>query len=297
MSIVLGLDDYGRVFEGIDKYGAHLVWPLPVMTPAKFAHSADEKFEAATEKNPIYFREDSFDPVSRIRRGRFYEYAGNTSSWSVMPNANIYVSSYGSDSTGMTKLTLASYRPYRPNSDSSKSIAILGSGSAYSLWTIIGVETIGTSEELVTLKARQSMGVLPEINWSVIPENVQGPIRDKIEKLVDDYQRAGAESAVDRAREAATAILSGYLVRQGFEEASGKDLGDLVELLVNNSRKNERRIVACAAEIPQRFHSRSKHAEEQKLKGKIRPLRIQDAELAVQCVGVMLCDLGWAEWR
>jgi hypothetical protein len=29
----------------------------------------------------------------------------------------------------------------------------------------------------------------------------------------------------------------------------------------------------------------------------LRPIREQDAELAVQLVGTMLCDLGWAEWR
>lgn len=148
---------------------------------------------------------------------------------------------------------------------------------------------------LVTLKARQSLGALPEIDWGRLPDKT-GLVRGKIESLLDDLYRAGAESIVDRAREAATAILSAYLQSEGFAEASGKDLGALTDLLDKRSGKNCNRIVRCAAEIPQRLHSRGKHAEQEK-RDDLRPIREQDAELAVQCVGVMLCDLGWARWN
>jgi|ERR1035437_4133212 hypothetical protein len=89
--------------------------------------------------------------------------------------------------------------------------------------------------------------------------------------------------------------FSAYLQNEGIAEANGKDLGALIELLVKRNDKNGQRIVACAAEIPQRLHSRGKHAEQEK-HDNLRPIREQDAELAVQCIGVMLCDLGWGRW-
>lgn len=138
------------------------------------------------------------------------------------------------------------------------------------------------------------MGALPELDWNLLPDK-SGLVKGKIESLLDDVYRAGAESIVDRAREAATAILSAYLQNEGIAEANGKDLGALIELLVKRNDKNGQRIVACAAEIPQRLHSRGKHAEQEK-HDNLRPIREQDAELAVQCIGVMLCDLGWGRW-
>jgi hypothetical protein len=42
------------------------------------------------------------------------------------------------------------------------------------------------------------------------------------------------------------------------------------------------------------FHGRGKTAVQEKLA--VRPLREQDAELAVQCAGTILCEPGWADW-
>ena len=173
-------------------------------------------------------------------------------------------------------------------------LVVLGAEKSFSIWTVTNKETVHTREILVTLKARKSFGALPEINWSKFTDD-HHMVKGKIEALLDDIFRAGAESIVDRAREAATAILSAHLQSENITEASGKDLGVLIDLLEKQNGKNGQRIVRCAAEIPQRLHSRSKHAEQEKHTG-IRSVTEQDAELAVQCIGVMLCDLGWARW-
>jgi len=85
---VLGIGSHGMVFEGESDYGAHLVWPQPVMTLAKFAKETDDAIAPATneELGHCYFREDSFDPVSRIRRGRLYEWNGSSHGWCYVPN-------------------------------------------------------------------------------------------------------------------------------------------------------------------------------------------------------------------
>jgi len=162
-------------------------------------------------------------------------------------------------------------------------------------WAVVNVETIHTGEELVTLKARQSIGVLPRLRLDQVPESARSNIIEKLEALENDFQRAGVESVVDRSREAASAILSAYLQKGGDEGAKGKDLGPLVKRLSDSSSPNGNRVLACAAEIPQRLHSRAKHAEQEK-RGTIHPIREQDAELAVLCVGTMLRDMGWADW-
>lgn len=304
MSFVLGVEESrGFVFEGNNPYGAHLVWPSPVMTPAQFFDTSVNEFSGLNGGSIVeyYFREDMFDPVSRIRRGRFYKFTGTPSSWQVLPSPQVTIAGSRPSSDGLISLpSLVAYGACAVSAELktfgiAHAVVVLGKGQSSTIWSIIHIETSFTGEEMVTLKARQSLGALPIVNWSTVPVDAVASVREKLDVLEDDYLRAGVESVVDRAREAATAILSGYLQHQGVVEAKGKDLGKLIGLLAKSNGKDEQRIVTCAAEIPQRLHSRAKHAEQEGRK--TRPLREQDAELAVQCVGVMLCDLGWAAWR
>lgn len=299
MSQFFGVNNDGMVFEGPSEHGAHLIWPQPVVTLAKFAKSDVDKIIPAKsgEPNHCYFREDSFDPVSRIRRGRFYQWAGRSEhnnvyvpEGAVVPGIHTY--------SNYVRIILSTYRGFNPSTSivDNQDIVILGSSSGYSIWAIVGIETISSGEELVTLRARQSLGALPDIYWAKVPAEHRNKIEEAILALADDYRRAGSESVIDRAREAATAILSAYLQSKGIEKAKGRDIGDLVKQLVENSGQHDQRIVACSAEIAQRLHSRGKHSEKEK-RDDLRSIREQDAELAVQCVGVMLCDLRWADWK
>ncbi len=299
MSQFFGVNNDGMVFEGPSAHASHLIWPLPIVTLAKFVKSdVDEIIPAKSgEPNHCYFREDFFDPVSRIRRGRFYQWSGRSEHNKVFfPEGTVVPGMYPTSNSA--QVILNAYHRYTPSIsiEDNQDVVILGSLTGYSIWAIVGIETISTGEVLVTLRARQSLGALPDIYWAKIPAEHRSNVEEAIKTLADDYRRAGPESVVDRAREAATAILSAYLQSKGVSGAKGKDLGDLVSLLVTDASKHGQRIVACAAEIPQRLHSRGKHAEKEK-RDNLRPLREQDAELAVQSVGVMLCDLRWADWK
>lgn len=296
---LLGISSYGFVFEGDSEYGAHLVWPRPVITLAKFAKATDESLVSATENSIGHccFREDFFDPVSRIRRGRFYQSTGGTTTWQVLKPTNVVIPGINNQD-GLIGVSLRGYRTYWPSiaSDDSQDMVLLGSSSAFSVWSVVGIESISTGEELVTLKARQSLGALPDVYWAKVPADYRHKVQEAIEKLADDYRRAGPESVIDRAREAATAILGAYLQNKGDSTAKGKDLDELVKKLTASEGQHEKRIVACAAGIAQRLHSRGKHSEKEK-RDELRSIREQDAELAVQCIGVMLCDLRWADWK
>lgn len=288
------------VFEGSGTYGAHVVWPTPLLTPEKLFSdiSSETKLVPANTSSSIcaeyIFREDAFDPVTRIRRGRFYKRrpVAQPEHWTVMVSPPLAADRFLQDKRGFSFEPVASSEFVA--SGKQQLLVVLGADTAFSIWTVSNKETVHTREVLVTLKARQSFGALPEIDWNRVPDE-SGLVKGKIDCLLDDIYRAGAESVVDRSREAATAILSAHLQNEGVSEANGKDLGVLTDLLDKRAGKHSQRIVRCAAEIPQRLHSRSKHAEQEK-HDNLRPIREQDAELAVQCIGVMLCDLGWARW-
>lgn len=300
MYIGIGESDQ-LVFEGSSTYGAYVIWPRPLLTPAKFVFDVSSETQLTPAEISSFvsaeylFREDAFDPVTRIRRGRFYKrkQGAQPEHWTVMVSPPLAAD------TLLLQKRAVTFEPLIPSELDVRSnqqlLVILGAERSFNIWTVANKEAIHTREVLVTLKSRKSFGVLPEIDLSKLTDE-NHMVRGKIEALLDDVFRAGAESIVDRAREAATAILSAYLQSDGVPEANGKDLGALIELLEKQNGKHSQRIVRCAAEIPQRLHSRAKHAEQEKHDGMMRVVTEQDAELAVQCIGVMLCDLGWASW-
>src|SRR6266540_471888 len=90
----LGIEeDRHLVFEGTHIWDGRGLWPLPIITAASFrVAEASKPAEGLPEKNaPLLtnsttvFREDFFDPVTRIRRGRFYK-KGNNQPWEVSPH-------------------------------------------------------------------------------------------------------------------------------------------------------------------------------------------------------------------
>lgn len=293
----LGVDPRnGWVFED-----ECVVWPTPVMSVAKFMDAAGDEVASSTlnREAPYYFREDSFDLVSRVRRGRFYKAASHSGGpWRVYPHPMVTFPYFQQDSDGAYKASgLTHYEPWKMSREFQRPqiaevLVQLGDDTASTLWQVIHLETGFTGEEIVMLKARQSFGSLPAVDWSKVPEAGVSSVREKLDTLEDEYHRAGVESVVDRAREAATAILSTFLQSEGKADAKGKDLADLTKMLEKHSGQQGRKVITSAAWITARLHTRGKHAE-QEARG-VRELREQDAQLAVQCVGVILCDLGWA---
>lgn len=237
--------------------------------------------------------------MSRVRRGRFYKATGQSGGlWRVYPHPMVTFPHFEMDSDGAYKASgLTHYEPWKMSREFERQqvaeiLVRLGDDTASTLWQVIHLETGFTGEEIVMLKARQSFGALPAVDWSKVPDAGVSAVREKLDTLEDEFHRAGVESVVDRAREAATAILSAFLQGEGKENAKGKDLADLTKMLESHSGQQGRKIVTSAAWITARLHARGKHAE-QEARG-VRELREQDAQLAVQCVGVILCDLGWA---
>jgi len=301
--MLIGIDrDNGLVYECANHsgHGGRPLWPTPVLTPASFFSIETGSFptphSSRAQDVECWFREDHFDPISRLRRGRFYSRQNLNNlnpEWAVLPLPSVR-SRQGEMNDGFTRLDLWTYSslPLRPAQSEykNKALVLLGIEEASSVWNIVVSEAISTGEEMVTLKARQSFGVLPEIDWSKVPTSFREKVRETIGTLLDDVHRAGPESVIDRSRDAVAAILRAHLGK----DYAGKDLGKLIKVLAKEASEGRKQIIISASEIIRVFHPRAKPNEQERRE--LRSVREQDAELAVQCVGTVLCELGWGEW-
>jgi hypothetical protein len=71
-------------------------------------------------------------------------------------------------------------------------------------------------------------------------------------------------------------------------------LDELIKTLSSLDDPHKRRVAVAAADIVRLFHSREKPSTQERLP--VNPVREQEAQLAVYCIGSLLCELGWAEW-
>ena len=295
----IGIDsDHNLFYEGRSTWG-HAIWPSPVITPARIVFEQEGELKAEDRRDLVgdawVFREDSFDPIARVRRGRFYQ-AGNQqpSQWHVQVHPAI-PSEVREASKGIVTKSLKTFHGnpiwHRFIKDQKEQpLVLLGFDERFTVWTIINVENISTGEDLVTLKSCSSLGILPQIESSKIPESSRSAVMASLDAFTDEVYHAAPVSVIDRTRDAASQILLAYFSLDG---EAAKDLGALIKYL---ERENEKKvIVVAAAKIIARLHARAKPVE--KAKRSLREIREQDAELAAQCLGAILCELGWANWR
>lgn len=292
------------IYEGESGWGNPLL-PPPIIVPVSF-FSAIEPQPKVKKTNEVFqhvFREDSYDPVSRIRRGRIYHVPDNVenmATWYVTPHPLQQLEQQKIDSNGVIPRTLHSYwrfslTNYLKTRQGEQLLLALGAGESFTIWSLVSIETSMNGDEIVTLRARTTFGSLPALKKSRIPSSALPDVIQALEKLSEDIFRAGPESVIDRARDAAAVILSAYVQVEGIA-GNGLDLGELVKKISNIPNEKRKHNVINATDIVRRLHSRAKSSEQEK-RSEIRRICEQDAEFAVQCIGSILCDLSWAEWR
>jgi len=172
-------------------------------------------------------------------------------------------------------------------------ILALGSPEAASFWRIVQTEMMVNRAVLVTLRAMSAYDILPELDAIQIhDEEFRTDARRVLEKVLDAAFRESPDSVVDRCRDALTVLMSRWLAQQGYDRKILEcDLGDVSEAI---SKPPYSRI--CPANMGRtvaQLHNRSK--ENVVVKKGLRRLVEEDAELAIQAVGLALRDLGWAK--
>lgn len=297
----IGIERHTKlIYEGASLRLGYPVWPSPIMFQMTIATEDDDELVPAKindlHPNSFIFREETYNSSSRVRRGRIYQAEESQPVyWTVYPHPALPHEIVNmSQGILASKKEIYSYnslrlQPYLKNNNIKRPIFLLGAENGFTIWTLVHVETTATGDEIVALRARKSIGALPKLHRKLILKSEGKDAISFIDKLEDELFRAGPESVVDRSREATTAVLSKYLQSLG-KDVNGNDLVALASVAL--AEKLE--IVSNSARTIARLHARGKHAEQEK--NNPRKITEQDAELAVQLVGVILCDIGWAEW-
>lgn len=288
---MIGIDDRAKLhYEGSGFFGWAL-WPSqPFLSIATVAR-AESDYEVIPDRTDLghaklLFREDYFDPATRVRRGRFYtRNESQPSEWSVPPHPALSDEQRQAGRDGRLQKRLFSFHDWPARIHISEkapyATIVLGVKQAATLWRVIAIEQISTGEDLVSLKSRSNMGVLPELSEEKVPPDHRQRVSECADRLVDTAYRGGPEGIIDRCRDLATATLGALL------EDPAKDLSDLA----NVAAKQNRLLLSSTARILCLLHSRAKPSVQFK-RSVLHPTE-DDAALALECAASMLREVGW----
>lgn len=272
--------DSGRIFMGRMENG-YIVSPLPVVSPCKITSDKSDCQsgpDTSNVCNGFAFLEDYFDSKSRLRRGRIYR---------AMENQPKIWSSNGKEVGELYTFSRCSILAQHRVGTPIPTYLLLGDKRRFTVWKLIDVEVTSLGEELLTIKSISSFGVLPYLMEEVIPKEHFPLIQEQLTLVLDEMHFASPVSVVDCCREAAVTVLG------AFVNSPEKDLGSLVSLMARDGN-NEWRLVRQSAGIIKDLHPRRKSSEIRS-KG-LRRISVEDAQLAVQCLGAILIEIEWGRW-
>lgn len=282
----------GIVYEG-GSYQLWAIYPRPLIVDAEFSPlECPENFY-----RDKVFMEDSFDTVTRVRRGRFYCMIDGNSPNNWTPD-RVENGLYGKH-VGIADGQFDCGAIGRPASVSDvesarKEIVCLGSGTEKTYWRVTDVERNIFGHQVFTLRAQSLFGVLPGI-MDIVKDKDGNPlerdaiqkVRGTLSKLIDTYHKFQPTSTVDGARESARIILSKWLGPCSV----GNDLGELIKTLPEKYK-----VLSGAAFIVNRLHARTKASEQEnqlKKGNNIREPIEEDARTSVELIGMILREIGW----
>jgi hypothetical protein len=287
----------GRLYEGNSSAGIAINYYVPII-PIEFVGVDMQQGNPSSNLANLVFREDSFDPITKIRRGRVYkEVTGRNEPWRVNDFARtdlkrvkwnngeaqeLEATSYSADP--LTQLRQITLLPK----------IILGKTPHHTYWKILSIETQYDGKPLLTLKAISNFGTVPVLVVNQVPEIAQKPIQDALENVEVAVNRIGPIETVDTCRNALS-IVFGALAEDTMLDLG---LGISHRIKVNkaesiNPSANGQNLITQNADIVRRLHPRGKASEKEK--HQTRAISQEDANLALNCLWFVLVELGWAK--
>jgi len=299
----LGIDNStGLIYEGGGGADVPAI-PTPAVSQAKIVERMGElrglPRGLSSDAFGWVFREDSFDPVSRTRRGRLYQPYMNSQPHTVRVSPHPYDFAGRWPGTDPEKNFQKSLFVYTQCSELLNmprrglgAILAIGSPEAASFWRIVQTEMLVTRAVMVTLKALSAYDILPALEDAQVAEEFRPDVRKALDKVLDAAFRESPDSVVDRCRNALTVVISRWLAQRGADaRVLELDLAKVCDAVAE--KPHERFCPANMGRTVAQLHNRSK--ENVVVRKGLRPLTEEDAELAVQAVGLTLRDLGWAK--
>lgn len=280
----IGIDEDGFAAVEGKQYGARAIRPMPFLCPATVIFTAEDLAKIPGEQPlthvQLIFREESFDPVTRIRRGRLYSKEGVTQpcTWNTVHGV--------APGDVVADMRLVSYQsiPWSTLAASTaKAKLALGTREGHSLWDLILVERTAARYELLTLRARSNLSLMPEASELCIAADRAEIVQAAIDKALDTQRRLDADATVDACRHAAVTALRAWV----GDAVAGRDLGLITDRLEKATPAPT--VVAHIARIIARLHVRTKPSEREK--HSIRANEQDDGDAAVSILGLLLREL------
>lgn len=276
----------GNFYEG-DAHSVRRIQPMPIISPI----SCD--FITASGTDQIVFREDNFDPVTRLRRGRLYTSGGfGYHMWGQVNVDDLNQYNWGNIKPDISYDCWQFFNE-KPENILGRYLQI-GAGGFATKWRVIWIEKLSIGHILLTLRASSLLGVIPELIDKTTDRNKNpvnsAQVKNQLEALVDAFHRQQPIPTIDVARETAKKVLTTWY----GNEVEGKDLGKVIEIIKKNQESRE--ILIWAASIINRFHPRGKASEQERqglLGVTLPPISEADAELSLQLIGTMLREIDW----
>lgn len=298
----LGIEQQnGLVYEGTDN-PSHLTVPTPIISQCALieAPSDLDSLPHGIMSDPFrwIFREDSFDPVSRVRRGRLFqsfEKVSRVSSF-VEAHPNLLSDSRRRTEDGRVQKDLNVFIHCtevlgRPNRGEGLQLAI-GNAQAHSLWRILQTEQTVSQDVLVTLRAESAFGVLPALEMDKIPEENRQPVSDAYDRVMQVAYRDSPTSVVDQCRNLCAVVSARWLYAlTGSRAILEEDLGGCITAVKKHFGEKEQRLIRAALETVNLLHPRGKDNERERYD--LREVSKEDAELALHATGFVITELGW----
>lgn len=304
---MIGIDrNNWLVYEGVSLYG-HGVWPTPMVMRATIVEAPEDWGRLPTSThidNAKYvFREDTFDPVTGLRRGRLYQLQDGQvqpSTWHVNQHPVIAEDVGPKDLSGRFRKDLLTYYDVqsfgtRLLSANTELVIALGAGDAMSLWTAVQVERIASGQELLTLKARSNLGVLPELDFAKVPIASKNTVLAALAKLRTSAYREQASSVVEQCRPTAQVLLSHWFSAVTGEAEKTDDLAELLSKIEKHQAGKDRKILLNTGRTLALFHNRNKPNVREKFGELARDITESDAAFALQAVALLLHEVGWSK--
>ena len=282
----------GAYYEG-DLQDLRSIFPTPVVSPIS------APFATANGGESAIFREDDFDPVTRIRRGRVYVGGRRNVEWF---SGRVDHGPYRPPVPYRGGAPVPTWTPdevfdaWIPSGGSRRAVygrlVEIGGGEYTTCWRVVGVEKTAMGHTLLTLRASSLLGVLPELAPGITDQAGNmvdaAPIQSTLDALVDVFHRQQATPTVDAARESARVLLAAWIGPDAF----GLDLKKVIPKIPDIAHMTQ-----WAASIINRLHPRGKSAEVENRASKgsaLRSLEDSDGEVSVELVGLLMREIGWA---
>jgi hypothetical protein len=182
------------VYEG-DHTGVRLQHP-PILTPIRYFTGGDTpELKKILGLPELIFREDDFDPVTKIRRGRVYTGNGSQpTEWKVHDDSLSRITAQPHGYGMACPIRLFTYRRenlFHLQNKTSLALpsVILGEEPHLTFWKIVSIETNLFGTPILTLRAKYTYGDTPELIENEIPQAIQQRFFDAVSAVEASVNR------------------------------------------------------------------------------------------------------------